>query len=230
MNNKAKQPDAELDINSKIIYEIGERLARLGRSSFLLSLINGFLAYYVLMTVVEPMVLNLWLGALVLVTVSRAMMVSLFWRIEQSGFQFKLWLNLYLLLVYVSAVCWGVLPFFEAFQGEEWTEVFIVFLISGMSAGGLVSLYPMLRAAVPYFVIILMPLILTLGSGSRQADFAMSIFGCLYLIFLIRSAYLLNYSARKSIRLEIENEKLFDFLSTASRGEPLKGMAEKRSK
>lgn len=45
----------------------------------------------------------------------------------------------------------------------------------------------------------------------------MAIFAGLYLIFLIRTSYLLNYSVKRTIRLEIENENLFDFLSTANR-------------
>lgn len=218
----------ELDINSTYFYEIVARLARLGRASFLLSLINGFLAYYVLRSVIDAPVLNIWLISLVLVTAARALMISVFWRIGAADFKLKIWIAFYLILVYASAFCWGVFPLFDAFQQESWAEVFIVFLIAGMSAGGLVSLYPLMSAAIPYFVIILMPLVLTLGTGTREADFAMAIFGCLYLIFLLRSAYLLNYSAKKSIRLEIENEKLFDFLSTASRGEPVNGMADIR--
>lgn len=218
MTKKEDSPDTELDLEKKIRNETLGSLARLGRSSFLISIINAGLTYYVLKDIAQPRRLMIWLAALLGITIIRSFLVSVFWRMNQDGPYVSLWVTFYVISIYISALCWGVLPLFPSFMTTNWSESFIVFLIAGMSAGGLISLFPLLRAAVPFFIIILFPLIYILGSDAEPSHLVMSVFVGLYLIFLIRSAFILNSVAKKSIRLEIENENLFDFLSEVRSG------------
>ena len=212
-----KTDHEDIDLKASIRYETLSTLARFGRASFMFSIINALLAYYVLRDIAEPIILNIWLASLVATICIRMFLVALFWRLDKQGQRYSFWITLYLICIYLAGICWGIFPLLNFFQSTDWSETFIVFLIAGMSAGGMTSLYPLLVAAIPYQIFILMPLIITLGSSEQPSQIAMGIFAGLYLIFLIRTSYLLNHSVKRTIRLEIENETLFDFLSTANR-------------
>lgn len=215
MNNKIENPVSELDLKARIRYETLRTLSANGAASFLISIINATVVYVTLYEVVEQIVLNIWFASIFLVSVSRSVMIVIFHRLDSDGSRFNLWAAVYAVLVYVSALCWGILPLWDIFFMETWTETFIVFLVAGMSAGGLVSLYPSLLTAIPYQLCILGPLIYVLASSGEPVHVAMTLLVCMFLILLVRSTYTLNRAASASIRLEMENNELFKFLLRA---------------
>lgn len=210
-----ESPVAEADLRSKIKFETLNKLSQNGRSSFLVSILNGGLVYFTLLEVGELIVLNLWLATLVLVSFCRLGMVFWFWNLSEGHKRLNFWTALYLILIYVSAACWGVLPLWNVFAIADWTQSLIIFVVAGMSAGGLVSLYPMLIAAIPYLLIVLSPLIYVLAVSGEPAHTTMAVLTCLFLILVVRSTYTLNASAMRSIQLEMENSELFQFLLQA---------------
>jgi len=215
MTNIADSSTAELDLKAKIRYETLSTLSANGTSSFLISIINAVIVYITLREVAEEVVLNIWLSAIVLISVLRSVMVAIFYKLDRNGSRYDLWTAVYVIFVCGSGLCWGFLPLWDVFFVAGWTETFIVFVISGMSAGGMVSLYPSLWAAVPYQLCILTPLIYVLSSSGAPAHAAMALLVSMYLFLLLRSTYSLNQSASSTIRLEIENEELFKFLLKA---------------
>tara|TARA_R110002049_G_scaffold196719_1_gene365869 strand:+ start:408 stop:1061 length:654 start_codon:yes stop_codon:yes gene_type:complete len=215
MTDTNENPVSELDLRARIQYETLRALASNGKSSFFISIVNAVIVFFTLRDVTEQIVLNLWLAAVVILTLLRTTMVIVFNRLDSSSQHFDLWTAIYIVFACGSALCWGILPLLDVFYLAGWTETFIVFLIAGMSAGGLVSLYPSLLAAVPYQLCMLVPLIYALGSSGAPAHTAMAILASLYLVLLVRSTYDLNQSASASIRLEMENNELFKFLLKA---------------
>lgn len=215
MTNTAEKPAPELDLKARIQYEKLDTLASNGKASFLISIVNAVIVYFTLRDIAEEIVLYLWLAAVVLLAILRSVMVLIFNRLSRDSKHLALWTVIYILFVCGSAICWGVLPLWNLFFQAPWTESFIVFLIAGMSAGGLVSLYPSLAAAVPYQLCILLPLIYVLASSGVPSHTAMAILASLYLVLLVRSTYALNQSANATIRLEMENNELFKFLLKA---------------
>ncbi|MGJ8689743.1 MAG: hypothetical protein ACSHXZ_09510 [Gammaproteobacteria bacterium] len=215
MKNKIENPIAELDLKAIIRYETLRTMSANGVSSFLVSVINALIVYVTLYGVTAHTTLNIWLAAIILISILRSLMIVIFHRLDKDGNRFEWWSAVYALLVYGSAICWGVMPLWDVFYMANWTEAFIVFLVAGMSAGGLVSLYPSLVIAIPYQLLILGPLIFVLASSGEPAHVAMTALVCMFLILLIRSTYTLNRAATASIRLEMENNELFKFLLRA---------------
>ena len=175
------------------------------------------IVYITLREVAEPVVLNVWLAFVILITVLRTAMVLIFRRLDPGSGSLQLWSAIYCVFVYASALGWGVLPLMDVFYLAGWTETFIVFVISGMSAGGLVALYSSLYAGIPYQILILLPLIYTLSTSGAPAHAAMALLASMYLLLLLRSTYALNRAASNTIRLEMENNELFKFLLKARR-------------
>jgi hypothetical protein len=204
-----------IELKDKLRYETLKALAVQGKSSFLVSIINGGIVFVVLEPVAGRETLLIWISILFSLTFIRVLMISGFFRLDELEVKFGFWQLGFMLLAYASAACWGVLPLLFDYSEVLWAETFVIFVISGMSAGALVSLYPLLNIVLPYLAIILFPLMYTISATPGPASLGMATLVGFYLLLLVRSAYTMNKSFRKTLRLELENEELFDFLITA---------------
>ena len=225
MNESETVNKPQIELKDKLQYETLKTLAVQGKSSFVVSMVNGGIVYLVLNPVVGGQIMLLWLSTLITLTLIRVLMITGFFRLDETEVELGSWKLAYMLLAYVSAGCWGALPLLFEFTETQWASTFVIFVISGMSAGALVSLYAMLSIVIPYLVIILLPLLYVIASTPNPAALGMSLLTGFYLMLLVRSAYMLNASVQKSLRLELENEELFDFLVNA-RHNPDQQMSE----
>ena len=217
MNAEREQLVKELDLDSRVQYEVLETLASLGPATFVISAINAGLAFYILRESAGSLLMLVWLLFMMAVIFSRLLAVLIFWRTRQEKLRLRGWFAVYLPLVYITGIGWGLLPLTPAFDNDPLSWGFIIFMISGMATGGLTTLYVKKSLVIPYLVLILMPLTFALASGERPADFAMCILSGLYLVTLVRSSYYLNNMANRTIRLDAENQHLFEFLLKAKR-------------
>lgn len=203
-----------ISIREQLRVEVIQRLARQGISTFFISLVNAGLVYFVLRDYATPAYLWSWVSLIVAFNALRLILSVVFYSLpEDSGF--RIWTLLYLTLVYGTGLAWGLLPLFPVFHRLPWVEGFIVFVIAGMAAGGIATLYVMLSAVIPYLLAIIFPLIYTLARGEEPHHFAMSLLVSIFLMLLVRSSYELNRNLRRTIQLEIENRDLFNFLVNA---------------
>jgi len=219
-NKVAKKPRTE--IKDKLRYETLKALAIQGKYSFVVTLINAGVVFAVLAPLVGPDTMVLWLAVLGTLTLVRMLMIAGFFRLEETDILTGSWQEAYVFLSYATAACWGALPLMIEFGETQWASSFVIFVISGMSAGALVSLYAMLRVVIPYLLIILFPLLFVISSTPAEASLQMAILVGFYLILLVRSSYIMNANTQKSLRLELENEELFDFLVNARHDPNLK--------
>lgn len=214
MSDITEKQKVQIELKEKLRYETLKTLALQGKFSFVISLLNASVVFSVLSSVVENAILVTWLSLILGVTALRVITIAWFFRLDEDSPRLKLWRNLYLVLVWGSGLCWGILPLLDVFSTIAWVEAFIIFVIAGMSAGALVSLYAMLSAIIPYLVVILLPLFYVLAVGTLPSHYAMALLTAFFLLLMVRSAYTLNKAANKTMRLELENEELFDFLIT----------------
>ncbi len=203
-----------LNIRQQLRMAMLKILARQGPATFFVSVINAVVVYFVLADVEAGRLLWSWLSATVAFNALRIVMVVVFWRMSDDD-RYGIWTTLYLLLIYCTGICWGLLPLFPAFFEVSWVQGFIVFVVAGMSAGGILSLYVMLPAAIPYFLLTVTPMIFVFAQAGEPHYVAMSFLTGMFLLILIRITYSFNEIARKTVRLELENEQMFHFLLEA---------------
>lgn len=221
MSMEREQLRSELNLDERIQAEIVDNLARLGPATFVVSALNAVIAFFVLRDTSSRAAISAWLVFMLALIVGRMLMVVIYWRLGKDELRIGPWLSVYLVLVWLTGIGWGVLSLTSAFAEESSAWGFIIFLTAGMAAGGLVTLYVKLSAVIPYLVLILFPLIYVLAKGTHPADFAMSVLGGLFLITMVRTSYYLNSMVIRTIRLEAENQYLFEFLVKARRQNPL---------
>lgn len=217
MSETRLNESAQANLKAKLFYESLSVLAHQGKASLFISLANGGIVYFFLNPLSASNFMLYWLMALVVVSAARFILVRAFFSIEENSERLKSWLTTYIVLICLSALCWGVLPLTELFRATNQSFAIIVFVIAGMSAGALVSLYARLDAVIPYLAIILFPLIYALSVGSAGEQTEMAILAGLFLVMLVRSSYGLSASARKTMMLEVQNSELFDFLLKSNR-------------
>lgn len=205
-------------IERRLQDKVMETLAAQGPATFVVSFVNVGLIYLVLRATVPTYPLATWAFVVIFFNALRWIMVLYFWR-RRDTYKPRSWQFTYLLLVYCTGAGWGVLPMFPAFITQLEVQAFVVFVITGMSAGGLISLYVVRSAAVPYFIIVITPMIVVLANSGGPYQLGMAVLASMFLVLLIRSAFYLNTMVRRMIRTEVENEALFSFLTYATRHE-----------
>ena len=210
MNTSFDTP--KLNLEQQFHYDVCSRLAQLGKSSMLMALLIAGLVSVVFWNDVDRLLLAGWLAVMALSMLARALLLMSFWRMQVTQPRLRTWMRGYLFFLYVSAACWGSLPLLEVFQSEEWARSLLVFIGAGMSSGGVASLYPLLFAALPYILLIMLPMMIVLAQGPDPSLLMMAVMAGLYTVTLVRTVFLLNGTSNQAIRQDIENRELFRFL------------------
>ena len=217
MTEETTNTNSQTELKTKFEFETLKVLAHQGQSSSFTSIVVGGIVFLVLRPVAIENFMHYWLAILTILSLMRFFLAGQYFRMEENSDRLGAWLNLYLVLIYLSGLCWGILPLTHVFRATEDSFAFVVFIVAGMSAGSLVWLYAKLSAILPYLLIMLIPLIYSLSVGSAGEQTGMAVTAGLYLVMLVRSAYTLNASARRTLQLEIQNSELFEFLLKSNR-------------
>jgi len=204
--------DTEVQIRTQLI----ELLFRNAPLSYSITLVNSVLVFLVLKDYIPRLELILWLTAMIAVTLLRLLIVSAFWSRKPGPGHIDTYKNLLLAGTHISAALWGVLILIPAEYSVDWIESFIAFVIAGMSAGALLSLSPLLGAAIPYLLLILMPLAIFFYQQSDFSHLAMGLMATFYLILLVRLVFGNHQLLSATLRQDIENRNLFSFLERAN--------------
>jgi signal transduction histidine kinase/ActR/RegA family two-component response regulator len=101
--------------------------------TLVVTIINSMLTAFVLAPVVNPTLLSIWTGLVVLVSVARGALRYLFFRRQPEGMECQPWAVMTILGSLTTGILWGgvaaLLPAIETYQ------LFLSFVIGGMCAG-----------------------------------------------------------------------------------------------
>jgi diguanylate cyclase (GGDEF)-like protein/PAS domain S-box-containing protein len=112
--------------------------------------------------------------------------------------------------VIASSLLWGATSILMFPPGHFQHQMFVVFVLTGLSAGGIVSYSVDLVSAIAYTLVTLTPMLIRLFLAGDSISLAMSISGFLYLIFLVVSIRNINRNLMENITLHfdaVEREK-----------------------
>lgn len=203
-----------LAVDDFVRLEQMDTLAGQAPATFAVSVINALIVYYLLRDMIDGWSLLSWASAVIAFNCLRMLMVLAYARMTDED-SHRTWLVLYLVLIYLTGLSWGILPLVSPFTEDALVQGFLIFVIVGMAAGGLLSLYVKLSAAIPYYIAVLTPLIWSLASDGMPGHIAMALLASFFLLMLVRTTYVFNRAVNKTIRLELENRDLFNFLVEA---------------
>jgi diguanylate cyclase (GGDEF)-like protein/PAS domain S-box-containing protein len=173
--------------------------------SLVTSSLLAMILAYMQREVIPSAVVLMWLSLVLLVAFSRAALVKAYQcSLVNGDTDTHVWLMRYRLGVLAVGVVWGSAGVLMFPANDMLHQMFMVFMLAGLSAGGVISFSADLVSAIAFSIISLLPLAIRLFITGDSLSVAMGVAGILYLGFIIISLYHINRNLTENIVLHLE--------------------------
>ena len=210
----APQPDADRhrqQIRAEQIRLLFEQLP----SALIATAIAGGLVVYVLWGHVSPQWLLLWLLGLVVTTTARVGLLRAYFRANPPASEAWRWGRRFLAGVLISGVVWGLAGVFPLSPDAALQELFLLFVLAGLAAGGMSTLSSFRGAYAAFLVPAIVPFAvkLMLREGGMFVAMSSMLFLFIAMMSLISARH--YRSVTESLRLRFDKADLLDDLAAA---------------
>ncbi len=171
-------------------------------TSLITGLILAAILAFIQRDAIAPTVVLGWFSLIALITLARAALVRAYQRTSDHS-NFNTWLLKFRIGVLASGLAWGSSGFL-LFPDQPQYQMFLIFMLTGMTAGGVISYSADLFSAVAYSASLLLPLAFHLYMTGDSLSVAMSMAAILYLGFMIISLRHINANISENIALHLE--------------------------
>ena len=173
--------------------------------SLLTSTLLAAILAYIQRDVITSSVVFAWLSLVVLVAFSRAALVNAYQcsPVDDDS-AIRVWLVRFRLGVLAVGVVWGSAGFLMFPANHPEHQMFLIFMLAGLSAGGVVAFSADLISAIVFSLASLLPISIRLFITGGSFSLAMGMAGMLYLGFMIISLRHINRSITENIVLRLE--------------------------
>lgn len=168
------------------------------------TLLAAILAYMQGDVIAYPVVIT-WFFLIVLVAVSRIALVNAYQssRVDDDA-SIRNWLKRFRIGVLAIGVVWGSSGILMFPVNDTLHQLFLIFMLAGLSAGGVVAFSADLVCAIIFSIASLTPIITRLVITGDRLSAAMGMAGMLYLGFMIISQRHVNRNITENIVLRLE--------------------------
>jgi len=179
------------------------------------TIVVGCLFAYVLWEHVPRLWLATWLTGLIVTTAGREWLRRAYFQAPPPAAQVGPWIRRFLFGTVMSAVFWGIAGAFPIARSDGIAEMFQVFVLAGLAAGGMSTLSSYRGAYVAFLVPSMAPLAIKFMVEGGEVFVAM---GTMLVVFV---AMMWMISARhyksvaESLVLRFDNQELLDDLAAA---------------
>ena len=177
--------------------------------------IVGALVVYVLWGHVSPLWLLLWLLALAVTTAVRVWLMRAYFSAKPSVSQAGQWGRRFLAGVLISGVVWGLAGVFPFSSDAALQELFLLFVLAGLAAGGMSTLSSFRGAYAAFLVPAILPFAVKLMTREGEMFLAMSSMLILFIAMMSLISARHYRSVTESLRLRFDNADLLDDLASA---------------
>ncbi len=176
-------------------------------SGFPLTLVSGVTLAIVLAYsawgLFSPALVIVWLVMIVLVSLARAALVLAYWRAMPIQTP-AIWLKRFRLGVFATATVWGLsgVMFFSA--SDVMHQMFLIFVLSGFAAGGIIAYSVDIVCAVPFVIAALAPFMIRLFGEGGSYFTTMGITVAVFIAYLIVSMRRVYRNTTDNIVMQIQ--------------------------
>ena len=182
-----------------------QQLLSVGAMSLAITALLAATLSFILQEVIESPVVLVWLSVMGLVTLFRASLVFAYLRNAVHDYSTNhARLLKYRFGVLVGGLVWGIAGFALFPPNDPQHQMFVIFMLAGVTAGGTTSYSADLRSAVGFAVLVLLPVILRLFAAGDSVHMAMGLAGTMYLGFMIMSIRKINRHLIENILLRLD--------------------------
>jgi PAS domain S-box-containing protein len=173
--------------------------------SLVTSTLLALILAYLQREVIASSVILAWLSLVGLVAFLRAVLVKAYQGSPLDGdTATHVWLVRFRLGVLAVGVVWGAAGFLMFPPNDPPHQMFLIFMLAGLSAGGVVAFSADLISAITFSMTSLLPIVTRLFIAGDSLSLAMSMAGILYLSFMVISLLHINRSITENIVLRLE--------------------------
>lgn len=166
-------------------------------------LINALVLVIVQWPVLNHSLLLVWLLVILLVSGSRSLLGLMYKRLYHSD-NIQRWGSMFLVGVVLAALVWTSTTLFLFPENDIAHQVFLTFILAGMSAGAVTSLSFLRLPIIIFMLILLVPLAIRFFLIESAIALAMGTMVIVFLVILLMSAIRFYESTRQNITLRIE--------------------------
>jgi diguanylate cyclase (GGDEF)-like protein/PAS domain S-box-containing protein len=184
-------------------------------SALIATTIVGALVVYVLWGHVSPLWLLVWLFALAVTTSARVGLRRAYFKAKPSVTEAGQWGRRFLAGALISGVVWGLAAVFPLPPDAMLEELFLLFVLAGLSAGGMSTLSSFRGAYAAFLVPAMLPFAVKLMLREGEMFLAMSSMLILFIAMMSLISARHYRSVTESLRLRFDNADLLDDLAAA---------------
>jgi diguanylate cyclase (GGDEF)-like protein/PAS domain S-box-containing protein len=177
--------------------------------------IVGALVVYVLWKHVSPFWLLVWLLGMAVTTAVRVMLRRAYFRAKPSVAETGRWARRFIAGVLVSGVIWGLAGVFPVSRDAALEELFLLFVLAGLAAGGMSTLSSFRGAYAAFLIPAILPFAVKLMLRDGEMYMAMSSMLIVFIAMMSLISARHYRSVTESLRLRFDNAELVDDLAAA---------------
>lgn len=174
--------------------------------------LNAAILVFIQWGVVEQWVLIAWFSVLALTTLARFSLVYAYRRTRPAPGEISYWARLFTLGTTASGAVWGSAGIF-LFPPELAHQIFIIFILTGMTAGAVVSYSARWEVGLLFIVLTLAPLSARLLMHGQAMHMAMGFMGLVFMLLMVLTTRRMYQTTLTSLRLRFENSSLIEVLA-----------------
>ena len=197
-------------LDARVYAEQIALLYKQGPLAYVVTLINASILVFIQKAHIAASVLLTWFGALLLVTTFRVILIARYARSAPQPEQAGDWHRHYLAGVAFSGLVWGASAVLVFPLNSVPHQVFVAFLLAGMSAGGVAVLAVRMEVCLLFLVLALAPLAIQCFRIGGELQTAMGIMTVIFFFAMTTTAWTMHHAVYNSLRLRFDNRVLQD--------------------
>lgn len=174
--------------------------------------LNAFILSFAQWSVIDHGVLLVWLAAITLVTAARFGLVAAYRRATVTPAETPRWATWFTVGTVLSGSIWGSAGIF-LFPAEISHQIFIIFVLAGMTAGAVVSFSSLLKVGLIFIVLTLAPLSVRLFIEGHDIHLAMGVMSLIFMWLMVMTSRRMYQTTLTSLKLGFENSDLVAVLA-----------------
>lgn len=192
--------------------QINAELTRLAYAqlpvALMVTLINATLLVFVLRQVIDIFSLFLWWVYIVSLTCTRFMLLHRYQRAEPAVQTDRQWRTFFTIGALSAGCGWGAAGLFFFLSESMSHEIFLAFLLGGMSIGAVASMAAIKRAYFGFVLLTIAPLSIRLFFQGEELFIVMGVLLLIFVAGLLVLASQFHHATRESLALRFERQDL----------------------
>ena len=196
------------DLGVRVYAEQIALLYKQGLLAYSVTIANGAILVFVQKNHIEAPVLLAWFGVLLFVTGFRITLVTRYMKSVLQAQQAAYWHRYYLIGVALSGLVWGATAMLLFPPNSVEHQVFVAFVLAGMSAGGVAVLSARIEVCLLFLVLVLAPLAIQFFRLSSELHAAMGLMTVIFFLGMALTARTMHRAISTALSLRFDNRDL----------------------